>query len=336
LTVLVSSYALAMLALPIAAQAAFPGANGKIAFETQRDRVGSTNIWEIYSTNPDGSQQTNLTNDPASDLNPAWSADGQRLAFASDRTDWPSAFEIYIVNTDGSGLRQLTFNREVSSDPTWSPDGQKIAYQDGGIHVINALDGSQDVEIADGQHPAWSPDGQRIVYIREECADPGCEYFRDDLWLMNSDGSDQMLVRQNAAAPSWSPDGQKFTLELCLPTCGIYVMNTDGTGVTQLTSSGHDPVWSPDGKQIAYDDDSTGQLRVMNADGSNQHTVSSTYDTGPDWQPLPAASYAHPESASPLSVSLVPLFRQCGDGGDAGERPPLGTARDWLLQSPFA
>ncbi len=61
-------------------RAAFPGLNGKIAFETGRD--GNS---EIYSMNPDGSGQTNLTNNSTVDVNPAWSPDGTKIAFASER-----------------------------------------------------------------------------------------------------------------------------------------------------------------------------------------------------------------------------------------------------------
>jgi hypothetical protein len=56
--------------------------------------------------------------------------------------------------------------------------------------------------------------------------------------------------------------------------------------------------------------------------------TSSGLRTDPDWQPLPTASYSHPQSASQLSVSLVPAFRQCGTGANpsnAKHAPPLAT-----------
>ena len=82
---------------PPAGQAAFPGAKGKIAFATVRD--GNA---EIYVMNPDGSGQTNLTNNPAEDSTPAWSADGAKIAFARDRT---GNSHIYAMNADGSEQR---------------------------------------------------------------------------------------------------------------------------------------------------------------------------------------------------------------------------------------
>ncbi len=63
------------------AAAAFPGANGKIAFWTFRD--GNA---EVYSMNADGTAQTNLTNNAAADYNPAWSPDGTKIAFRPTAT----------------------------------------------------------------------------------------------------------------------------------------------------------------------------------------------------------------------------------------------------------
>ena len=72
------------------AQASFPGANGKIAFQTNRD--GNA---EIYTMNADGTSRVNLTRNPAEDVEPRWSSNGTHIAFASNRT---GNFEIYTMN----------------------------------------------------------------------------------------------------------------------------------------------------------------------------------------------------------------------------------------------
>ncbi|MBU0492211.1 MAG: DPP IV N-terminal domain-containing protein, partial [Chloroflexi bacterium] len=65
-----------------------------------------------------GGNVRRLTDDPAQDQAPAWSPDGTRMAFTSDRDgNW----EIYTMNTDGSQLQRLTNNEAEDIDPTWRP-----------------------------------------------------------------------------------------------------------------------------------------------------------------------------------------------------------------------
>jgi Tol biopolymer transport system component len=68
--------------------------------------------------NADGTGVTQLTHDPAIEGRPAWSPDGTRIAFASDK-DGDS--EIYVMNDDGSGLIQLTDNSAFDGWPAWAP-----------------------------------------------------------------------------------------------------------------------------------------------------------------------------------------------------------------------
>src|SRR5215211_6150706 len=84
------------------AQAAFPGRNGKIAFVTNRDG----NL-EIYTMNPDGASQENISRSSATGTVPAYSANGENIAFLSTRD---GNAEIYKMNTDGTGVRGLTDN----------------------------------------------------------------------------------------------------------------------------------------------------------------------------------------------------------------------------------
>jgi len=93
--------------------------SGRIMFVSDRD--GND---EIYAMNADGSDQSNLTHNPATDSFPAWLPDGSKIAFVSDRA---GDYQIYVMNADGSGLTQFTDGSQCASFPAWSPDGHTIA-----------------------------------------------------------------------------------------------------------------------------------------------------------------------------------------------------------------
>ena len=88
---------------------------------------------DIYTMHADGSGLTNLTNNPAHDINPFWSPDGTRIAFQSDRT---GLMQVFVMNADGSNVIQLTnneVNHELMSDHgPWSPDGKKLLFTEWG------------------------------------------------------------------------------------------------------------------------------------------------------------------------------------------------------------
>src|SRR2546430_4317106 len=116
------------------ARGAFPGGNGKIVFETNRD--GNA---EIYSMNADGTNRVDLTRNPAEDTDPRWSADGTRIVFASDRT---GNYQIYTMNADGNGVIRVTHDSNDDRRPAWTANG-RILFQNGSfpnraIYRINA------------------------------------------------------------------------------------------------------------------------------------------------------------------------------------------------------
>ena len=262
---------------------AFPGENGRILFD--RFRVDAE-IPDIWTMSPSGSNAVNLTaNSPAFDGRASWRADGQKIAFMSDR-ETPSNptspgfpedpdFEIFVMDADGSDQTQITFNELDDVVPAWSPNGKRIVFArdfdpvrgqgDDDIFTMRAngadernLTRSPGVEDYD---PDWSPDGRRIAWTGERDGDA-------EIYTMRPNGSGVRQLTFNDGPtqfdgePNWSPDGRKiaFTSERdAVPETPfqveIYTMRADGGNQTRLTFddlSDFLPAWSPDGRKIAF------------------------------------------------------------------------------------
>jgi dipeptidyl aminopeptidase/acylaminoacyl peptidase len=244
---------------------------------------------------PDASGQTRLTRNPNADSDPAWSPDGARLVFTSNRD---GNDEIYVMNADGRGQTRLTTSPGSDSNPTWSPGGRNIAFasrRDGQaeIYVMNE-DGTGQTRLttnsAPDAVPSWSPDGSRIAFTSARDG-------QDEIYVMNVDGSSQARLTTDPGSdvsPNWSPDGR--TIAFASNRDGnyeIYVMRSDGSSPTRLTrnlETDLDPAWSPDGTAITFTSnrDSNYEIYRIDADGTAQSrlTTASSVDTTPDWQPV--------------------------------------------------
>lgn len=237
---------------------------------------------ELYVMNADGTNQSRLTALPRrEDLHPAWSPDGNKIVFASNRDGEPESksLEIYVMNVDGSNLQRLTQNDWADGFPSWSPDGRQILFtaeqgKNQEIYVMDA-DGrslkqlTQDPQ--DDWMPQWSRKGNLIAFTSKRDGNA-------EIYVMNPDGSAPTRVTNHAAkdwGATWSPDGKRlaFTSERD-GNPEIYIMNADGAELIRLTQNQEDdhlPVWSPDGQRIAFASNRDGSLDIysMNLEGGD-------------------------------------------------------------------
>ncbi len=156
------------------AATAVAGANGRIAFASNRGGGGHS---DIYIVNGDGSGVRRLTDTALLDeTNPAISPDGSRIAYLL-RT------QIQIVGADGGQPTQLdTGSVGVGGAPAWSPDGTKLVFEGVGpapggyttgrkLWIVDASGGTPRQLTANlpgrtfaDDSPSWSPDGTRIAF----------------------------------------------------------------------------------------------------------------------------------------------------------------------------
>jgi TolB protein len=305
---------------------------GKIAFWSTRDGRD-----QIYVMNPDGTNQTNVSNSQGGsvrDRQPAWSPDGNEIAFASNRdANW----EIYVMNSDGSGQTNVTNTPSRQElHPTWSPAGDMIAFAAGGDIWTMSRDGTGVTNLTPDLNggaytPDWSPDGSEIVFQYQASLGE----LVTDIYVVATDGSGATNLTETflgiLAAPDWSADGRRIAFtalpcsdgEVCPGPQGIYVMNANGSNIRLLAASpgssqGFDwPEWSPDDSKIAFAAyrDANWEIYVMNSDGSGQTRLTDNLygDNEPSWQ-------YQPRNATEAEVTVVSFDDANHNGSfDTGE-----------------
>ena len=196
--------------------------------------------------------------------------------------------DIFTMNADGSDVRQLT---------SYTDDNP-------------------------ASEESWSPNGKQLAFSRFFAPD-----FFGQLWLMNSDGSNQHILLNDPGFddefPGFSPDGDHIIFNRCTVfhgefPCAIYRVQLDGSGLREITPLRIErgdlwPVYSPDGSKISFTsfgrNGILGALYVMDADGSNIHMITPAI-TGAflsDWSPDGRSIAFADHCCIPLLVSLFTI-----------------------------
>ena len=195
---------LVTLLLAEVAQATFPGANGKIAFE----RGNETAEHDIYAINSDGTGEINLTHNGSNNRQIAWSPDGSQIAFFSDGDGRDNYYDIHVARADGSGSPIRVSYTGNARQPAWSPDGRSIAFSDEFLYTVRPDGSGLRALTGTGRsgYPTWSPDGSKIAFAHTLGFG-----FVSGIYVVNPDGSGLRRLTddldQTNGIVSWSPDG---------------------------------------------------------------------------------------------------------------------------------
>ena len=213
-------------------------------------------------------------------MSPAWSPDGQAIAFLSNRAE---GWDLYTMPANGGEATRLT-SGATADDPAWSPDGRWIAVERN--HRIEAVspDGRErTVLVRDARQPSWSPTGQ-LAFVRSR-----------DLFVREADGEERLLLR-DADQPHWSADGRTIVFT----QRGIWEFDLDSGAARRRTHSPADesPCVCADGDIVFV---RNAQLMIVHPD-----------DSMTDISHLPAPAGA----PAPHPLELDTIAYQLHDGGN--------------------
>ncbi|MEK7448426.1 MAG: DPP IV N-terminal domain-containing protein, partial [Planctomycetota bacterium] len=279
----------------------------------------------------DMERHESITVGEAKDILPAWSPDGTKIAFTTNRD---GNDEIYVMDPDGKNFERLTEHPALDLGAAFSPDGKKIAFhsnRDGNKEIYVMDTNGKNIRrltehAADDMFPAWCPDGTKIAFQSNRDGE-------HEIYVMSADGKDLSRLTHNKAydgTPKWHPDGTKIVFASHRDgNREIYVMDADGKNSQRMTENlgGDDvPQYNSDGDKIIFTANRGANaytIYIMDADGKNQRKLMSYHNHNhltPAWDPATvdleeiASIFRHPKAerfhTRYSSVEVNKLFQQ--------------------------
>jgi Tol biopolymer transport system component/tRNA A-37 threonylcarbamoyl transferase component Bud32 len=300
------------------------------------DASGPPGPWRLYRLSVDTLETQPLTSPPAGsggDLEPAYSPDGQMLAFV--RMASGGSNDLYVVSAAGGEPKRLTFDNVWMDHPVWTPDGRSIVFRfgrsGGGSLWRISVDGGQPEPLGIGgdqaRRPAISRQGQRLAYATALLA-PSTIWRRELASASGKPHSQTKVLSSTAGdfSPQVSPDGKRIAFDsMRSGSSEIWVCDSDGSNPLQLTKLGGSgtPRWSPDGRFIAFCNSLAEQadIYVIGANGGvpRRLTEDPAADAVPSWSRDGRWIYFASNRTGEFQVWKMPA-----EGGEAMQVTKLG------------
>jgi Tol biopolymer transport system component len=223
--------------------------------------------------------------------------------------------QVRILSPDGSARAVTTAAPTHQEHPDWSPDGKQLVFETAfsELWAVNA-DGSQATKRFDCQLPchaiqdaAWSPDGRTIAFVTAETKDGQTTSRAAILALDVATGKVRTIHDDSSGVvwlygPRWSPDGRSLVFEedafasnlltednISSTKLGVTSASGVGEPVDYIAAGASGPDWSPKGDLIVFSrgdnlltirPDGTGEHRLTNFDGVNEHAIQPSFVPG--------------------------------------------------------
>lgn len=250
---------------------------------------------EVWSMDPDGGNQRQVTRFHALTIQPAISPDGSKLACVSYAHGNPGIFVLSVAT--GGRLPFYNQRASVNETPDFTPDGKQIVYSSSAsgwtqiyIAGVNGSDfrrisNVRAVEVESKVNPKTGAD---MVFVSGRSGP-------QQIYRMNLDGANVERLTPGegeASNPSWHPDGQiiaySWTRGYATGNFNIFVMDVATRNYTQLTHGAgrnENPSWAPDGRHIVFASTRTGrsQIWTMLANGQQLRQLTTQ---GSNWSPV--------------------------------------------------
>ncbi|MEO6778741.1 MAG: gamma-glutamyltransferase [Gemmatimonadaceae bacterium] len=255
---MIFSLATLLLAFQVASTVAPPTTGVQDAAYARDGRLAVAvdgNIWVQRSKN-DSTDWIRITSGPAWDREPAWSADGNSLVFASDRD---GGSRLYRVQLGGAAImpasspQRITDSNEWESNPSLAGDGTLAFVRGRGPTARIYLRSPEGKErrltkskAGAEAWPAFSPDGKRIAYVSTTESGTNLRTIG-----IHGDSARTVVSNRDAEHPAWSPDAKRIAFGTRSGPAGVWVTTPDNDYVNLVSDRRAAPSWAPAGNMLA-------------------------------------------------------------------------------------